>query len=56
MRKFLSRKFLLPILYGLFVVGNTKYNIGLNDTELISIAGAVSSFVIGESYIDAQHK
>lgn len=56
MRKFLSRKFLYPIVYGLLVVFNRKIGLGLSEMELGSIGATVVSFIAGESLIDLKKK
>jgi hypothetical protein len=49
MLKFLSRKFLYPIIYIALAILNRKYDLGV---PLPETAGLIGAFVIGESVID----
>ena len=57
MKKFLSRKFLYPIIFGVLVFINRAW-LGevLGETELILLAGIIISFIIGESVIDVKRE
>lgn len=54
MKKFFKRKFLYPILYGLFLVANHKLNLGLGTEECLALGGVAACFVAGEAHVDAK--
>jgi hypothetical protein len=54
MWKFFSRK-LLVILINIGIVSlNKKLDLGLNETDILSVAGASTAYILGQSYQDAK--
>lgn len=50
--KWLSRKFLYPILFGVLVSINSLLDLGLDNNALALIANVVIAFILGESVVD----
>lgn len=55
MKKLLSRKFLAFIVTVVLTVFNRKWNLGLNEADLLTIGGTAGAFILGESYIDSKN-
>ena len=56
MWKFISRKLVVIILNFLIIGANKKYNLGLTDPDIISLASVSGAYVLGQSYVDSVEK
>jgi len=49
-----SRKFIMTVVAALIMVGNDGLGLNLPTESLMTIAGLVASYVIGQGYVDGQ--
>ena len=56
MEKLKSRKFIMTVLTALIMVGNDGLGLNLPSESLMTIAGLVMSYVIGQGYVDGKEK
>ena len=56
MSKFLSRKFIMSLVGGLLLVGNDGLVLNLPKDSILSLAGIIMTYVLGQSYVDSKVK
>jgi uncharacterized membrane protein len=54
MNKFKSRKFWLTVVTALLVIANDGLQLNLPSEAIMTVAGVVISYIVGESYIDGK--
>jgi uncharacterized membrane protein len=54
MNKFKSRKFWLTVVMALLVIANDGLQLNLPSEAIMTVAGVVISYIVGESYIDGK--
>jgi len=53
--KLKSRKFWMSFVTAVLVIANKGLDLNLPDEAVITVAGVVIAYVLGESYVDGKH-
>jgi hypothetical protein len=54
MSKFISRKLAITLCYGLLVALNGKLGLNITENVLMALAGAVSTYLVAQGYVDSK--
>lgn len=54
MDKFISRKFVVTLVYALLVALNDRLGLKVSEDALLGLAGVASAYLLGQSYADAK--
>lgn len=52
--KFVSRKLIVALLGVAFIYLNRKLNLGYSDTEILTTAGILVTYIFGQSLVDKE--
>lgn len=53
MTKLKSRKFWMAVVVGLLTIANDGLGLGLPEEAIMTVAGVVIAYILGESFVDA---
>lgn len=56
MKKFKSRKFWMAVVTAGIVIANEGMGLNLPQEELLTVAGVVIAYILGEAYVDGKNK
>ena len=54
MDKIKSRKFWLAVISALLIVANQGLDLGLPDASIMTVAGIIISYILGQSFVDSK--